>query len=512
MLPFFTTNPSDFTALEGLYINEQPAPAIVRGTTLNAVGIVGETLRGPVGKVVQIGSEARFREVFGTRDRSGSGTQPLANKVWQALLNKRMGPQLYITRAAASAAVAASFTLETAAGGAGTTVCRIDAANVGAWGNDVGISVVAASNAVSTSFDLLVKYLGVTYRVQNISFNSTDDNAAIQVAKVWDTDAALITITKLNPGRPNNSVASTDGADTLGFCLLGATVAAFTSVAGSDGSIADTDFTATGKGIDLLAGAPGVAIVMVAERMNSTIRAKLKTVTASVTDRIFLMGADNETVAVSATAADISAAKSDRLVYCFNHAYTIDPETSQEIVCRPEAWAASILSQTDVDIHIGDIDNAKYASGITRLYNEALTRADYITLHDNGMVGFEKDDGNFVFVSGRCTDTTELTLRRQKDYLIKAMAAFLKPSVKKKNTSTRRAANAGALRAFLGDLKREERMVDDYLVDAEKLNTAANRTLGLEKMLVRIKIIGHALYLVLVPEIGTSVVITEQVA
>jgi hypothetical protein len=59
------------------------------------------------------------------------------------------------------------------------------------------------------------------------------------------------------------------------------------------------------------------------------------------------------------------------------------------------------------------------------------------------------------------------------------------------------------------DLKRAERIVEAFSVDTEKLNTTAQRALGVEKILLRVKLLGHMLHLVLETEIGTAVSITE---
>lgn len=510
--PYFTTNDADLTQLEGLYIQERNPPAIVEGVSLNIVGIVGECVRGPVDKAVLITSAGRFQEVFGGRDHTADGTGGTrVGQVHLALANKPFGA-LYVVRAAAAAAVKASFTLESAAGGAGTAIARVDAANPGTWGNNVGVKVSDATDGDADHWNLTVRYLGNTYLFENLDTSATgNDNTATVVGT---DDGTLITITKLADGRPVNNVASTDGADADGFVLLGQTVAGFTSVAGSDGVIADTDFTGTGKGLELLAAQSGVAVVTVAERMSTAIKDKVELLAASAVDRIFLVGPDTSSVNVAAAVTDAALQRSDRIVYAYNHPYTRDPDTGAEVITRPESWLASILSQTDVDIHPGEEDTKKYTAGITRLHWSGLQRADYITLKAGGICALESDEG-FAFVSGvtshiATSGKKEITRRRMTDYLQLSLAKALKYSVKKKNTVSRRKANAAMIQAFLSDLKKQERIVEDFLVDTEKLNTPSGRAQGVEKILLRVKLIGHILHLALVTEIGTSVTITEQ--
>jgi hypothetical protein len=96
------------------------------------------------------------------------------------------------------------------------------------------------------------------------------------------------------------------------------------------------------------------------------------------------------------------------------------------------------------------------------------------------------------------------------DFIQLSIANTLKFSVKKKNTAQRRKANAAMIKAFLNDLKNSDRVVEDFAdPDTEKLNTPANRALGIEKILIRVRLLGHMLHLVLETEIGTAVSVTE---
>lgn len=508
--PYFTTNDNDLTQLEGLYIQERNPPAIVEGVSLNILGIVGECVRGPVDRAILITSAGRFQEVFGGRDHTANGTGGTrVGQVHLSLANKPFGA-MYVVRACAAAAVKASFTIESAAGGGGTAIARVDASSPGTWGNNVGIKVSAATNGDANYWNITARYLGSTYLFENILTTTGNDNTATVIGT---DDGTLITITKLADGRPVNNTASTDGADADGYVLLGQTVGSYTSVAGTQGTIADTDFTGTGKGLELLAVQSGVAIVQVAERMSSTIKDKVELLAASAVDRVFLIGADAESTSVASAVTDAALQRSDRIIYCYNHAYTRDPDTQAEVLTRPESWMASILSQTDVDIHPGEEDTKRFTAGITRLYSTALQRADYTTLKDGGIAALEYDEG-FAFVSGvtssLASGKTEITRRRMTDYIQLSLARELKYSVKKKNTASRRAANAALIQGFLNDLKKQERIVEAFSVDTEKLNTPSGRAQGLEKILLRVKLLGHILYLALVTEIGTSVTIVEQ--
>lgn len=506
--PLFTTNDSDIPKLEGLYIKERTPPATIAEVSLSAVGIFGVTMKGPVGAPVRITSEARFIEVFG----GGYLNSVQVNHVWKSLLNKGLS-EIYVARVFAAAAVKASYTLESAAGGAGTALLRIDASSVGTWGNYLQWKVTASTDAVSGRFNLLIKdtVTGKITTYENLDITTGVDNTLTVLGS--DTDANLITLTKLASGTPYNSVASTDGADTSGYTSLGQTVASFTSVAGTDGTVAESDYYGTAKGLDLVATYPGLGVILPSGYMSANLKAAIKVFAASATDRVFLIGPNDHTVAESAAVTDAALYRNDdgRIIYCYNHPYTLDPVSGLETLVRPESWMASILANTDVDIHPGEADTKRLLAGITRLYRPSITRADYVALKAAGVCALEVDLGQPVFVSGVTTSLvsgkTEITRRRMADFLQLSVAEALRYSVKKKNTVARRNANAGMITAFLGGLKKAGRVVEDFRVDGEILNTPTSRAQGIEKILMRVKLLGHMLYVVLETEIGTAVTI-----
>lgn len=507
--PFFTTNDADFVKLEGVYIKETNPPAGITEQSLNVVGVFGVTVKGPDTPVV-ITSESRFLEVFG----GGYLNDVLVNDVWQALLNKGFS-QLVVNRVRAAAAVKASFTVETAAGGAGTAIARIDASSVGTWGNNLRFKVEAATDGDATHWNmrLIDDNTGRSYLFENINTSTGNDNTAT----IFGTDEGrLIDVTKLASGRPVNNAAGVDGADADGYVNLGETVAGFTSVAGTDGAVADSDYTGSAKPLQNIAGYPGVAIVFCAEYMNDTIKAAMEVAAAASSDRLFLIGPDDQTVNVSAAITDVADYRHDRIVYCYNHCYTTDPETATEILVRPESWMASILANTDVDIHPGEEDTKRYLAGITRLYYPSLVRADYENLRAAGISAMEIDLGSPVFVSGMTTSLepgkTQITRRRMADFLQLSAAYALRFHVKKKNTVERRRAIAGTLRGWLSNLARAGRVVDRnddgsgaFEIDGEILNNPTDRANGIERILMRVRLVGHMLHVVLQTEIGTGV-------
>ena len=489
--PVFAT--VDVFPHEGLYIFERNPPATVAGVINNTVGIAGTTVKGPVNTPTVVTSEARFREVFGGRDTIAGG--PLTSEVFKALLNKQFG-RLIIVRATAAAITTAERDF---VDGVPTPIVNIAANSPGTHGNAITATIAAASDGDSAKFNLTVKDGREREQVfENLNVDGTNDN----LLKVIGDDAGnLVVVTKLSSGRP------IDIADQL----LADTVAV-------DGTIADTDFTATDGPIDTLASFSNIGIAFVAGRSNSVIRTALGTKAAASSDRVFLVTSDNDGVSQAAAITDVAAGtRSDRLIYCFNYAKTLDPETATLISTEPHAWMASILGQTDPDVHPGVIDNATFLSGIKSLKVESNLDIDGFRAAGICTIEF---DLVFTFVSGITTSVVagklEITRRRMVDFLQQGIANFLKSTTKQPNTPSRRIAAKGTVSAFLRDLFSQERFVDStpdgkpaFEVDTEKLNSVASRNAGTEKMLVRVKLIPFKLFVVLETEMGFTVSVTE---
>lgn len=485
--PFFTTNASEFGRVEGVYIFEKDPPAFIVGVFLGAVGIAGETLRGPVDTPVEITSPSRFEEVFGQRSLFGQSTS--VNKVREFQANKPFGKRVIVRVAAAAAAVAERDFDETA-----TPIINIAASSPGAWGNDITVDIVAATDGDVNHFNLEVNYRGDTVIYQNLDTSVGNDNLLVTIGADL---ANHVVVTKLADGRPDNIAA-----------------AGLTDTAGSDGSIADSDYTATDRGINQLKGFRGVGLVAVADRSTAAIKSAMKVAALGSSDRLFLIWNGNHGETIANIAIDSALYRSDRIVYCENSTTTFDLDVAAEIEIPPHSWMASILTQTDVDANPGEEASKQFTGGITSLRFENRTREDYITLKEAGVASLERDeDGGFLFVSGIVNDLTpgktEITRRRSADFLQLSAAARLKFFVKKKNTAANRVQMGAEVVAFLNSLKDEGRIVEDFEVEQVTVNTEAERAKGRERILMRVKLIGHILALILITEIGQTVILRD---
>jgi hypothetical protein len=490
--PFFTTNQAEFGRVEAVYVSPRNPPPIISGVAINDVGLVGTAARGPVDRRVEITSPGRFAEVFGGRDYGTGGD--VKSELWRMLLNKFFG-RVVCVRVASATATTATVNLTTLIGGTGTVIARVDAANPGAWGNEARVLVLPPSDGVAGKFNLTVEVVtGEATTYPNFDLTGTNDNT---LTILGTDDANLITITKIAAGTPFLSDPGAvppvlDWRDLAG---------------GGVGTLADTDYTATGRGLQLLESYPGLSAINCG-RMTAAVRDRMKLAAAVTTDRLFLMGHENPATAYTTT--DVSTYRSENIFYGFNYAYTRDPDTGAELITPARDWMASIIAQTDVDVHPGEQDTKRLLAGITRLHNEGYNREDYAQMKARGLSALEKDSDGFAFVSAVTTTLEsgkqEITYKRMRNFLEHSIASELRFFVKKKNTETTRNAYIAMIDAFLHNLQQNERIVESYVVNVKSVNNDLQRAQGIEKILVKVKLIGHVLALVLETDISTGTV------
>lgn len=479
MKPFFTNNLSDVTQLEGLYVVNFPPPPSVVGVNLNQACVVGECIKGPLGVAVDV-SPQRLVDVFGGRD-IGDG---YVSNLYKAQLNKAFG-DLKVIRVAAAGAAAATHTTSDG-------YLKISAASVGKYGNLLSYTIADATNGNVSQFDLsIIDENSKTWTWQNLDIHAAGvDNTALILG---DDYANPVILQKLLSGVPVN-VSSPQS-------LSG----------GSNGTIADTDYTEDNGPIDLSVVAPDVNIVWIAEHMSATIKAKVAAVADTVSDRMFIICPDNGAVSLASAITEVASYRSKRIIYAFNHPWTLDPNAGIDIQVAPDSWMASILSQTQVDVNPGVQDNQVFTTGISRLTFPNLVRSDYVNARAAGMAVFEQD-GGFNFVSGvntlldaNGTGVNQINLTRETDFLENSIANSLKSQVKKKDTAARRSMIKGTINNFLGDCQRREFIVKSFNVDGEILNTDQSRAQNIEQILSQVKTINDMNSLVLAFQVGNTV-------
>ncbi len=519
--PRYITSESQVGA-PGTYILEQAPAAPIRGQRRRIVGLAGQCVRGPVGKAVYCNSYNRFISVFGERDKNSKGGT-IYGHVWRALQGKFWGP-MWVARVASDDATKASFTLETAAGGAGTPVLRIDAYGPGTDGNSIQWKVLDATNGDANYFNLAIKLYGVVKLYQNLTIQTGIDNTN---SVIGGDDATLIRLAKIADGRPVTSVAATDDADADGYTKLGQTVAAFTSVLAVDGSIDDADYTVANGPMELLNNIRGIHACAVVGHSAAAIKTKIAALNLLASQRVWFICPDDSTVGLTAAVSERAALFGGRMSYVWNHEYITDPVTLETITVEPFLLVMAIISQTDPDVHPGDFDNAVFTGGSRGVVNE-LSDADRDEADAAGITFLHRDldaSGNDVVIPGNAltcdfaVNNRDLDGRYMKDFLLDAIAQRLRGDQFKGNTKKTRAARAAACIGFLTSLAKNDRYVmrDEttgkaqftYTNDAS-VNNTDDQAAGKQKEVLVLRLIPKNKQIMLFATVGVDATISEQ--
>ena len=499
----FTTSPSEWTKLEGLYVAQQKQEGQITGANVNTVGLFGTAVRGPT--TPQVCSDpSDFLALYGGRDNGGGGA--ITGGMWKALLNRKFSWPMVTNRVAASAAVAASVTLATSTP---TNVLTVTATSVGTWANNasgtgVSVTVSDASDADANHFNLTVKYGGqqVVYKNLDIHASGVDNTSTV----VGTSPYSWITLTKIASGRPVNAADSPLASGTDGTVVLADYESAFDAVAATAGVriVACTDVVVDESNTKALAGyiagkAGGfpLSTFCVWDGANNT-----------YSDEI------SEKPAAGALPVPL-----ENIVWCYNASSTADNTgTMVETGCHLDM--ASILSMTDVAIHPGDESNKEILAGRKKLANESLTRGALIALRAAGISTLEKVDGGFLFHSAVASNSTggigddtsvEVADVRRRQWLIESIAKSIRHDVKKPATASRRAGIIAKCNAFCREDQKAEHVVapdDKKLGPAfqfQFVETPQERARNIAKLMSKIRILPYNLTIVLMTDIGTGV-------
>lgn len=494
---YYSSNPADWTDLEGVYINRKKPEAQVVGADVNTPGLAGACVRGPLVATL-VTSPAHFLQLYGGRDYGGGGA--IKGEVWKALMGRKWSWPLAVCRAAAAAAAAAAGNLVDG----GTTIAVGTASSKGAWANNasgtgVSLAVVNATDGDATHWDCLVKYLGDTVqRIYNIDTTAGHDNTSTVVG---NDPGNLIVLTKSADGRPDNTATDAD------VNLAG----------GSDGTIAASDYVTA---LDRVARFSKSKVIAVCENgvTQATVNGEVLTLAAELPMKQFCVWGG----VYAAPATDITTKDSQittdlsNVIYCGNLSARYDQaaDATTEGGCHLDM--ASILSVTPPEIHPGDEDNLANMASVRSLHNESLERGDLIALRAAGICWLEKVDKGFKFHSGVATDGSEITDIRTEQFLTESIAEAVSHDVTKPFTTNRQIDMTGKIIAFLKELRAADRIVDN---DSKDLGPAwdirfvqsdTERSRNIGRLRTAIRILPHLNHLVLETDISTGTTVVVQ--
>ena len=488
-----STNPADWTALEGLYVNQLSPEKAITGVSLNRVGMATYCVRGPL--VPQTIPASQFAAYYGGRDYGSGGA--VIGKGWAAIQNKKFG-NITVCRVCDPDAGVATHTLANATP---TTIANIYANNPGLWANGVTYDVADATDGDANHWNLTIYYLGASKTYQNLDTTATHDNL---VDVIGTSINNLIRVTKAADGRPANAT---------GVSLAG----------GTEGTLAAADYVTA---LNLIAAYPGVACVLVPETAvdanNDTVNDRLTALAPLNPDRVFLAWAGKanayaDEISQKSSASGGIVTPSTNLQWCYNRCSELDPDTGATVWTAPHVAKACILSQTDVSIHAGDNDNLGLLAWVTGLEYESLDRDTLILLKAAGISTLQKVEGGFRFGSdvdstATATNDSQFPDERAKQYLIQSIASAIRYDVRKKATKSKKRAIVQKILDFLRDDQKAEHVVDSddvdlgagFLVDDVSVNSATTKARHEHHVLIKVRLIDHLLYIVLDTDIRTG--------
>jgi phage tail sheath protein FI len=207
----------------GVYVQEtlNPIQQLVGPASSSIAAFIGANDRGPLTPTL-VTSWSDYVTKFGSW--STRATNDLAVAVYQFFVNG--GSSAYVTRVVGTGSDTATRVLSDRGGSPQPTLV-VNALNVGAWGNDINVSVT--DSTTTGYFNLVVYYDGVTSaniveRFTDISMTPTDSRYALTVVNnsskyivVSDAGSSSTGVTR-NPATSTNSslTSGLDGATAVG--------------------------------------------------------------------------------------------------------------------------------------------------------------------------------------------------------------------------------------------------------------------------------------------------------
>ena len=501
----YTTNPNEWTRLEGVYVNRKKPDPRITGTQLNTVGMLFQAVRGPL-TPQYVGSPQEASALYGGRDAGGGGA--IVGGGWLATLNRGFSWPMVLCRVAAAGATAASVNLLAANG---DHILTVTATSVGAWANGVtgyGITAAAtlATDGSSDHRNVVVTYAGKTYTYKNIDVHTSGADNTLQVVGSDPTNP--VTITKFATGLP-------------------AVAAAANLTGGSDGTVGASDYATAFPSVAHHAKAK---IIVIAEQaMNTT----------ATYAQIVLCGADAadaskaeptkifctcSTTYQGSAATEVTnmttaiATLSRNIVWCYNPSQTLDTTITPPTLVEGGSHLdmACILSQTAADINPGEEDSIALLAGVSAVHNDGLTRGDLITLREGGVSTLEHVDGGFQFHSAVTVTGAEIADVRTEQYLTGGLAQYLRHDVKKKGTETRRRQVIAKVTSWLRGLQRAENYVAPNdpdkgdAINVAWVDTFDERAANMGRLLTQVRTMPHLNNLVLETDMGTGVTVVKS--
>jgi phage tail sheath protein FI len=200
----------------GVYVQEtlNPIQQLVGPASTSIAAFLGENDRGPVVPTL-VTSWSDYTTKFGSWNTTADNN--LAVAVYQFFING--GSSAYVTRVVGAGAAAATRVLSDRDGSPAPTLV-VDAINVGAWGNNINVSI--SDSSTSGLFNIVVKYNGIAdsnivERFTDLSMDPTNARYALNVVNVSSKYVVVSDAGSSSTGTTRNPAVSSNLSLTSGL-------------------------------------------------------------------------------------------------------------------------------------------------------------------------------------------------------------------------------------------------------------------------------------------------------
>jgi len=485
---FKTDNPLEYTSLDGVIVTERQPPLGVVAAGANNCIFIGQFEKGPVNKPQLITSVSDLEKIFGN-NYDYSGNRVFRLKGWS---------NVYVSRVVSSSSAAAKVTLTDGT----NNIITLTAKEKGAYGNRIKYSI-SNKDATAGSFDITFSIEGDDTPAETYKGLTKASNFA-EVFK----DSEII-----------DSSADFGASKTVDFDDVDSDEESGSLSGGSDGSVTGSDYATAIKNSNLRLNGK----IYFADSQDATVKAALSNLVKTERDGICVIGPDPSIDSVDDAIADAETYQDNegRVLYAYNDVgYNIGGSVEYE---SPVALLASILNLSPPNQAPNSPQAATYANTAVGV-KDVLTRGDLIKLKDGGIMAFENDPDLGVRIVSPVTGSPDVSVirRRMSDFYISSIASFLKNFQGSPNSILTRASIRSAISSFDrglvfdGILPSDAEIQQDipdgkaFLVRTEGITTAEEKARGIVKVQVMRRLFSSARFLILIAEIGESVVVREE--
>jgi hypothetical protein len=495
--PYYSNNPLDWTALDGLYIDKQDPPLPLTAGGAGVVGCVAELPWGPVDTPILIGAPIALVRAFFGYDTDpdyyyGDGGSKTGYKGCIGLAKKRWSSRgIYIVRVGHSGQAGAEKNLMD-----GATPAKIALTIKAKYPGKLGDRIQYKVTNNTSSFDLEVRW---------------GDRAETYVG---------LTLTTMVERVGGNSDLVVVAAGESGAALP-VTVSSWTNLAGgSDGTPAASDYAGSDVskvGFRTFADYPDVELMFAAEFESDTLDAAMDAWLLERGYGVFFAGCaigDALADAKAKRAALIAASDGSRTRICWPGLRVTMPN-DRVVDTMSSGWQCAAAAQISPHRDIAAAGTKSAYTGCIALEDGVqITRADYIDALNHGIGAMEQlSSGGFKARSGIVADSDgRLLLQvRMADLIHRAEAKRLESYQNEPMDAEWKEGVRAAISDYLKYLQDPPRkMLKAFSVDDTSLNTESSEAAGEWYVVQKVQLYPPGRFIVVRSMIGTTVVITTE--